>query len=275
MNGAQMNNVVLYCKSYRPDFPHLLKLCESVAAYNRDNLPFYISVPSRDIATLFDIIPEALLTNVYVISDDSIMDGPLPDNWLSQQLVKSSFWKVGVCENYFMLDSDTYFIRDFTVSDFMYDEDTPYTTCHEQKDLFSWSVWNSDQLGFDPRKSFIDDKLKIMNVFGRTGKCYDFGPGPIMWSVKVWQTLDETLKLNGMTFADALNICPSEFTWYGETIMSTQVIRLMPVEPVFKSFHYYQQYMDYKAMGITEEHLSQNYMGIGMQSSFPVKTIEY
>ncbi len=35
--------------------------------------------------------------------------------WESQQIVKSSFWKLNVCENYLMIDSDSYFIKDFGV----------------------------------------------------------------------------------------------------------------------------------------------------------------
>ena len=264
-----MNKFILYCKSYRNDFDRLVKLNESINKHNVDNIPFFVSVPDGDLVEANRILPD-----VTIVSDKDIV-GEVPSNWFTQQLVKASAWKLLECDNYLCLDSDSYFIRDFGVSDFIYDDDTPYTVCHEQKDLWDWSVDKHAMLTFDPKKSFVEDRLKVMGVFNRSGRIYDFGPSPIIWSSTVWKTLDDILENNDMTFLDALQMCPSEFTWYGETLLSTQCIRLMPCEPLFKVFHFQQQYIDYKHLNITEEHLAQNYIGIVLQSSFPAKTMEY
>jgi len=108
-----------------------------------------------------------------------------------------------------------------------------------------------------------------MNVFGRKGKYYDFGPVPTIWSSKVWKDLDEKyLKPNNLIFDNLIEHSPSEFSWYGESLLHFKSIPIYPVEPIFKVFHYPQQLQEYYFNNITEKHISQNYMGIIMQSNF-------
>jgi hypothetical protein len=73
---------------------------------------------------------------------------------------------------------------------------------------------------------------------------------------------------NKFTWMDLMKISASEFTWYGEALLYSKVIDLIPIEPPFKFFHYYQQYLESKSMGITEWHIAQNYMGITLQSNW-------
>jgi hypothetical protein len=262
-----MEKLVLYCKSYSKDFARLVNLVSSVEEYNKDNIRFYVSVPKEDVSEFKQI------EGITVICDDEIYQSNKP-GWVQQQLVKSNFWKLGLAENYVCLDSDAYFIRPFGISDFMFDDETPYTVIHEQKELFTWTVTKTKVLGFDPKDSFIADRNKIMTLFGREGRVYDFGPSPIIWSSKVWSDLEEKyIKPNNLTFEQLLEYSHSEFSWYGEALLQFKSIPLYPVEPLFKVFHYQQQYLEYKHLGITEEMIAQNYMGIIMQSNYnaPVK----
>lgn len=262
-----MDKLVLYCKSYHKDFARLVNLVSSVEDYNKDNIRFYVSVPKEDVSEFKQI------EGITVICDDEIYQSN-KSGWMQQQVVKSSFWKLGLAENYVCLDSDAYFIRPFGISDFMFDDETPYTVIHEQKELFTWTVTKTKQLGFDPKDSFIADRNKIMTLFGREGRVYDFGPSPIIWSSKVWSDLEEKyIKPNNLTFEQLLEYSHSEFSWYGEALLQFKSIPLYPVEPLFKVFHYQQQYLEYKHLGITEEMIAQNYMGIIMQSNYnaPVK----
>ena len=260
-----MEKLVLYTKSYSGDIERLKVSIESIKKFNKDSIPYYVSVPSNEIE-LFKNNIDHLYVNL--ISDEDIY--PIStQNWNTQQIVKSNFWKLGLCENYVMLDSDSYFIKDFYFSDFMYDESTPYTVIHEQKDLFEWTAKNHPILGFDPFKSFSDQRKEIMEILGRTGKIYDFGPGPIIWSSKVWKSLEENYLIpNELKFKDLIQSIPSEFTWYGEYLLVSKEIDIIPVEPLFKFFHFAQQYVDYKNQGYLEEHFKQNYFGIVMQSNW-------
>ncbi len=258
-----MENIVLFCKSYYKDFDRVVNLVESINKYNTDNIPFYVSVPEKDIPLFSQI------KNLNLIEDEKIYSSS-KTGWVQQQIIKANFWKLNLSKNYLCLDSDSYFIRPFSKSDLLVDDDTPYTVMHEQKELFSWTVNKKQILGFDPKESFIKDRDKIMNeVFERKGKYYDFGPSPVIWSSKVWNDLEEKyLKPNGVNFEHAIQYSSSEFSWYGESLLQFKSINLYPVEPLFKVFHYPQQYTEYKQQGITEEMIAQNYMGIVMQSNY-------
>jgi hypothetical protein len=265
-----MHKIVLYTKTYRRDLERVKLLSESIKTHNKDNIPFYISFPKED-AELF----KNNVDNEYVkfVFDEDIIDIPF-QNWHTQQIVKSSFWKLGLCENYVMIDSDSYFIRDFYLTDFMYNESTPYTVIHEQKDLFEWSSKYDTYLGFDPKNGFIEDRKKVMQVFNREGRYYDFGPSPTIWSSKVWENLEITLKNNNKTFANLINIVPSEFSWYGEFLLTNKTIDIIPIGPLFKVFHYKLQYDYYKQLEYTEDNFSKNYLGIVIQSNFS-NTLKY
>ena len=256
-----MDNIVLYCKSYAPDVNRVKNLLESINKYNKDNIPFYISVPSSDLK-LFQSI---LGNNVNIIEDESIHTNT--QGWVGQQIVKSQFWKLNLCKNYLCLDSDTYFIKNFYKSDFLYEDSTPYTICHEDKELMEWALRSN--LGFDIQKSFQEDRDKVMNLFNRKGTYYDFGPSPVIWNCKVWESLFENyMKPNNISYEQLIQFSPSEFTWYGEWILISKIIPIYPKQPLCKVFHYSQQFQEAKLKGYTEEDFSKNYLGIIMQSNW-------
>jgi hypothetical protein len=262
-----MQSINIYCKSYWKDLDRATVLANSVAANNKDAIPFYISVPKDDLSLFKSKIGERAI----IVSDEEIYSHRLQESWVSQQIVKSNFWKLGTCQNYCMIDSDSYFIRPFYVNDFIVEgtDDAPYTVMHEQKDLFSWTSNKSQLLGFDPMEAFRECRKQVMDVFDRKGRYYDFGPGPIIWSSKVWRSLEEKYTYpNGLKFSDLIKLVQSEFSWYGEWLLTDKTIPIYPIEPMFKFFHYPQQYVDAKNQGYTEQNWSQVYMGITMQSNW-------
>lgn len=260
-----MEKIVLYTKSYSKDLDRLAVSLESIKKHNVDNIPYYVSVPKYEL----DLFKNSLGTDyVNFVADEDIYFVE-SQNWKTQQIVKSNFWKLGFCENYLMMDSDSYFIKDFRRSDFIHDSGIPYTVMHEQKDLFEWSFKNKGSLGFDPYEGFCRERKAIMEVFGRVGKVYDFGPGPIIWNTQVWKSLEENYLLpNNLKFSNLIEFMPSEFSWYGEYFLISKAISLYPIEPLFKFFHFSQQYSDYKKQGYVEEDFTQQYFGIVMQSNW-------
>jgi hypothetical protein len=267
-----MHKIVLYCKTYWKDLDRVKRLIESIKKYNKDNIPIYISFPKEQEKIFKDSIDTDY---VNIVFDEDIVTFDLPyetinqAGWHLQQVVKSSFWKLDLCENYVCLDSDSYFIRDFYVSDFMYNDTTPYTVMHEQKELFEFTSRYHELIGHDPQIGFGDDRKKIMKMFQREGRLYDFGPSPTIWSSKVWKLLDETqLKPQGWDIFQLIKTVPSEFTWYGEFLLKSLPMVIVPVQPLFKVFHFKPQYDFYKQQKYTEEMFSKNYMGIVLQSNF-------
>lgn len=265
-----MEKIVLYCKSYRNDIERISNLVESINIHNVDKIPFYISIPGSDV----ELFTNRNFPNTTIISDEQINGDPnLYNRGIDPRVLAFStrlnIWMAGLAENYFCLDSDAYFIRPFKVKDFMFDEETPYTVMHEQKELFSWTVTKIKELGFDPKGGFANDRNLIMSIFGRQGRLYDFGPNPVIFSSKVLECLNKQyLVPNNLTTEDLIKVSNDEYTWYGEALLVFEPIKIRPTEPLFKVFHYPQQYVEYKQQNITEEMITQNYMGIIMQSNF-------
>lgn len=266
------NKIVLYCKSFAGDVKRCVILFESIKKHNKDKIPFYISVPVEDIHLFQDML--GLSSDYILISDKDIIRENFAQSWKNQQIVKMMFWKTGLTENYVVLDSDSYFIKDFYMKDFLVnyktplDDAIPYTVMHEQKDLFSWTSKHVKELGFDPKKSFAECRQPIMDLFDRKGRLYDFGPSPVIWSSKVWESMEEEyIKPNNLTFQGLIDTISSEFSWYGEWLLVKKSIELWPIEPVFKVMAYLLQYQQYKTLGYDENHWSSNYLGIVMQSS--------
>jgi hypothetical protein len=266
---AKISKLSIYCKSYGNDVLLAKNLLDSINKFNVDKIPFYISVPEKDI----ELFKTKLGTEGYTLLKDEDIDSE-NTGWKGQQIVKSQFWKLELCENYLCIDSDCFFIRPFYLSDFMYDENTPYTICHEYKSFFEFVqkhpfISSKEPMNFDPMDSFVKERLHIMSLFGRTGVVYDFGPGPTIWSCKVWKSLFENyIKYNNITFADLIQINGSEFTWYGEWLLYSEEIKLIPRGPLFKNYHYPYQYEYDKNHGYTLDKLSKLYLGVGIQSIY-------
>ena len=260
------HEIVIFCASFSRDIHRAKILFDSILKYNVDNIPVYLTVPSEDVKLFQNTLG---ISGYTLLTDEQILGEKQAQSWTGQQIIKLNFWKLGLCHNYISIDSDGYFIKPFRIKDFIVNTEThtPYTVMHEQKDLFSWTIKNTQILGFDPQPSFAEHIIPAQELFGRVGgRLYDFGPLPI-YSCLVWKALDENyLEPNNLKIKDLLNKI-NEFDWYGETLLAFRPIELWPIEPVFKMFHYMKQYEEYKKTGYTEEHWSRNYFGIVMQSS--------
>lgn len=257
-----MDNLVFLIKSHSPHLNYTKQLVETTAQHNKDNIPVYLSIPKSQEKLFKDNIDTNLCN---IIFDEDIIKGDVNQNWFTQQLVKIKFSETGLCNNYLWIDGDSYFVRDFYISDFMFDKDTPYTTIHENKDLFQWMATKGDLLD-NVWKSYIEDRDKVKTLFNREGKYYDW-TCPNLWSVKVFDHMKENyLKPNNLTYEQLLSYVPGELIWYGEYLLATQAIRLVPCESWFKPFHYLQQLIDYKNEGHTEETIAKNFLGIVMPS---------
>lgn len=259
-----MENLVFLVKSYRNHIYWTKQLMDTIKIYNKDNIKVYLSIPKSDIQLFHDNVDTSICE---IIFDEDIVKGTVHQNWYTQQLVKMKFSEMGLCKNYFWIDGDSYFIRDFYISDFMFNDEVPYTTIHENKDLFSWMAQTNQNLLDSVLLAYKGDRDKVRNVFGRKGKYYDW-TCPNLWSVKVFDHMQENyLKPNNLTFNQLLEYVPGELIWYGEYLLASQAIRIVPCEPWFKPFHYLEQMLDCKAQGNTEKTLAQNYLGIVMPSN--------
>lgn len=273
-----MNDIVLYCKSFHRDVLRAARLAESIRRHNSENLLFYLSCPSSDLDLFKNTIGNegvVLLADEEIINTNAVLDkavfNSLPGG-ISQQVVKSEFWRLGVCENYLCLDSDSYFIRNFRKSDFMTPTGVPYTVMNESLEL---RLFGSLHRHAKIARNIDADCETIMRIFGRSGRHYDFGPLPVVWSRRVWIDLDEKfLKPQGMNFIDAMMLFPSEMRWYGEALLKYKSIELWPVETLFRCYHYEDQFIGAQKSGETDDALSKVYLGVCSQSNWD-KELEY
>jgi hypothetical protein len=267
-----VKDIVLYCKSYNRDVLRAKRLVESVEKYNSEKLEFYLSVPQEDQKLFLNLIGS---DRCKWISDEEIVTANPRVNLertynvpggISQQVVKSEFWRLGVSDNYLCLDSDAQFIREFSLSDFIAQDSTPYTVCHQSKELMQMAEnLNRHKIVED----YIAESVRAKTIFNRVGPNYDFGPPPMNWSAKVWEDLDEKyLEPKGWTLWDAVEFIPAEIRWYGEALLKYKSIPLYPIEPMFRLYHYDWQYFALKKQGETFEKLKEQFLGVVYQSNW-------
>jgi len=267
-----MKDIVLYCKTYNRDLLRAKRLSESIHRFNTKNLSFYLSCPNADLQLFKNTIGNEGVTYLpdeeIIAANNSIIQKDLDalPGGLSQQIVKSEFWRLEICKNYLCLDSDSYFIRDFSQDDFLAPGGHPYTVMNESLELRLFGLLHKHTKIERNR----DAECKaIMDIFGRTGRQYDFGPLPVVWNRRVWSDLaDKHLKPRNMTFLDAIKLFPSEMRWYGEALLAFKSVELWPVETLFRCYHYEAQFQDAKKSSENNDVLSQIYPGVCSQSNW-------
>lgn len=267
-----MKDIVLYCKSYRKDFLRLKRLLQSVSAFNVDQIPFYISTPNADRELLIELIGGE---GYQWVADESIIQANLnlkkgieenKSGSLTQQIIKSEFWRLGLCENYVCLDSDCIFIKDFFKADFLAPDGNPYTVIYQNKEYFQFAI----DRGFSKAPlQLIAEGNKVKQLFGRQGPNYYCPCPPFIWSTKVWKSLEQSyLKPKEMTFWDLCTPDHPETLLYLEALLNFQAIPLHPIEQLFRVYYYDWHYFLLRRIGETPAKLKEHYLGVIYQSSW-------
>ncbi|GHV04407.1 hypothetical protein FACS189485_09730 [Spirochaetia bacterium] len=125
-----MHNIVIFCKTYSGDIERLVILKKSIDRFNVEKIPFYISCPQKDRLLLETrTVTGKEEYELRFVTDEQILslDTDYEQSWYTQQIIKLSFYKLNICNFYINIDSDAYFIKDFFISDFMFNETVPYT----------------------------------------------------------------------------------------------------------------------------------------------------
>jgi hypothetical protein len=253
----------------------LKRLLSSIEEFNQGNLPFYISTPQHERALLEEVIGKV---GYQWVSDQSIVAANPRANMaqyeampgsLSQQIVKSEFWRLGLAENYLCLDSDCLFIRPFTAADFLSVDGTPYTVLHQNKELFQIATNRGHHKVERDLRAEAD---RVQSLFERVGPRYYCAPAPFIWSARVWESLDRNLlEPSGKTLWDFISPQHPETLIYGEALMKFKAIPLLAIEPLFRAYHYDWEYYLFRRLGETTEKLKQNFMGVLYQSTWEVE----
>ena len=267
-----MKLLALYCKSYSTDLKRVVRLAHSIRQFNTENIPFHVSVPQADLALFreqLNGLGVELLADEVIIKASPRIDAEqvrrMPGS-VSQQVVKSEFWRLGLSTAYLCLDSDAIFIRPFYIADFITPYGTPYTMMDEAHELLEDSLRHKKDRVL---QDFVKEAGKVQDLFQRVGRRYSFGPFPLVWHRAVWESLDvQYLQPRDMSFADAIAQVPIESRWYGEAMLAYQAVPLLPCQPLFKVYHYaWQRDKDIRA-NIGPDQLARLYSGVIYQSAW-------
>jgi len=268
----------LFCKSYGKELHRAKRLADSVDIYNTDNIKFYVSVPQEDIEVFRKLLKNNkcfLLTDEEIIAETCEVFGQIPGYFsrhLLQQLIKLEFWRMEKSENYAWVDSDSYFIKEFKISDFMYDDKTPYTIMREFDLSAIQNSWNNIPKKLKERR--INDRVehikKFKTVFGEGFNDYVFGDStPIIWSSNVLKDLYENYLIpEKKTIFRLLSDFPCETYLYGYYLIHSNCIPVYPKQHMFKAFDYLDEFIVSEMMGGNECSIAKEYFGICIQSNW-------
>ena len=264
-----MESIVIFCKSYLPDLSRTKNLIQSIELHNIDHIPIYVSVPSSDYLIFRDNFSKS---DVILFCDEDITNQLIKEpinefkiGYINQQIVKLSFWKKNLCENYFCVDSDCMFIRDFRRSDFIADpiNNIPYTILVQDKDLWVEPNYRSYYEARLEKLDIIKEKIGLIDT--RNCTCH----GNTILSRKVLESFEKKfLKFNGLSFPDILKEASYEFSWYNTWLLKDKTIEIIQIEPIFKVFHILDHYSEYVRKNITIMDISKAYLGICMNSNW-------
>lgn len=268
------NKLALYCKTYKNDFSRLAKLIGSLEDHNKDGIPVYISCPQSEIPLLKK---EVLDFECIIFADEEIF---IPKyqaaGWENQMLVKLHAFDKIPAHNILLLDSDVFFIDDFYESDFIAYDSIPYTIMHENIQVAEYETFLK---GGDYKKTGYAKAVKAYrDLFGgKSNRIYDYGPNPHLWNRKVLEHFkSEYLDKYGLTMEDfcfqmkkQYGIHFRETLTYGEYLLATRVIDIVPCGPLFKCYHWKEMYdFELKNDMVDMNRIKQNYLGVVLQSNW-------
>jgi hypothetical protein len=262
-------------KSYSADAAYAQRLIASFHRFNDDGIHLFVVVPESDVPLFTSILNTrdagTPTLNTTLLSENELghylVDEPvhgLRPGYINQEIIKLAFWELGLADNYFLIDSDAEFIRPFTVSDFMFDESTPYSVLVEDHELqvepnYYQQYWISREASIHHIQELVGlDTRVVLTCHGHT-----VFSSPVLRSF-----VNDFLRPRGWTYRDALAESPYEFSWYNMWLQKSRVIDIHPREPWIKVFHNEEQHLEYVMRGITIADIARGYLGIVMNSSY-------
>jgi len=263
-----MAKFAYFLKSHAPDKALAHRLIATFQKFHTGDATLFISVPKVD----YGIFRSFQQANVQLLIDEDISadlariasKNGISPGYLNQQIIKLSFWKTGLAQNYLCLDSDGVFIRSFDEQDFMADTETPYTVLTEDKELeadptYFRKYWKARSESMERIKSFLDfHPRKTLTTHGFT-----------VLNARVLESMEKSvLEPRQLTYMDLLEISPYEFSWYNFFLQKTRTIDIEPCEPFFKVFHVKKHYLEALNRRQSEKDFARGYVGIVINSNW-------
>lgn len=262
-----MQPFAMLLKSYIGDVEYAQRLIQSFDRFNVDDIELFVVVPESDMPHFEGILG----TNGTLVSE-SRLSHHLVDHevhgiragYINQEIIKLSFWELELAENYFCIDSDAEFIRDFRVADFMFDAHTPYSVLVQDLELAV------DPEYYDQYWKSRDHEIAIIaETVGVDSRVMLTCHGHTVFSNRVLKSfVNDFLVPRCWTYVDALELSPYEFTWYNMWLQKSKVIDIHPREPWIKVFHSESQHLEYLMRNVSVSDISRGYLGVVVNSNY-------
>ena len=261
-----MSDFGILLKSYGPDLPYAERFMASYERYATEPIPVFAVVPDEDVAAFTammagrgEVLPESLWAH-HLVTERIHGNSP---GYINQEIIKLTFFEQGLVTNYLCADSEAVFLRPFSTSDFMADESTPFTFATEDSELTVDPEYEA-MYGTN-RRAFLLRLREFLNLPPEPMlTCHNMA----VFSLEVLESLRRFLVQQGMTYADALEISPYEFSWYNFWLERDETIPRILREPIFHMVHMEHQHLEFALKGITEADLSRGYVGVVVNSGF-------
>jgi Family of unknown function (DUF6492) len=262
-----MATFALLLKSYSGDFAYAQRLVASFERHNAEGLTLYVVVPEGDLAQFttlagpnIELLSEALLGQYLT---DVPVHGMRP-GYINQEIIKLAFWELGLAENYFCVDSDAEFIRDFGFADFMANETDPYTVLVEDRELlveprYYEQYWRTRE----------NEIRHIQELVGLDTRVIRTCHGHQVFSAAVLRSFKSNfLEPRGWSYVDALAESPYEFSWYNIWLQKDHTIEIHAREPLVKVFHHEGHHLEYILRGVTQADIARGYLAVVVNSNY-------
>jgi hypothetical protein len=262
-----MKDIALFVKSYRPDLALVHRLLNSISRHNRDRIGVFISVPVDDVVGFQNL--SRRFTDVSVLADDHFRIPQVDQKiwgfapgYITQQLVKLSAQRLSEARNYLILDSDTYFIRDFEAKDFIAPDGTGLTVLAEDKDLVADPAYAPFAERRAMKIDLIADRLGVPTLSRTT--CHN----NTVFQDSVLHDFHDWCRSEGLSLLDLMTIAPVEFTWYNFFLVKHCPERLVRIEPFIRMMHTRSEYRRLVAAGFSHESFRRSYLGVCLNSGW-------
>jgi hypothetical protein len=259
-------SIGLMLVTYSEDIIPARKFVDSFNKFNRSGLKLYIVISSEDSEEFLKFTNE----NVEIVFSEDIPTkfaeesfNGITKGYLNQEIVKLSFHRLNLLDNYLCCDSDGEFIRDFYESDFMATSSLPLTVCVQDKELMSdpsyEQTWRSREIQI----------RKIYDFYGLSQPqfietCHGF---QVLSSRTLRLLESEILKPSKIDFIDLIKLVPYEFSWY--TIYHSKVEKeIFKSEPFFKTYHNESQLIADLVSGKGPSSIGRGYLGVVVNGNF-------
>ena len=254
-------------KSYRNDLDLAARLFATLDRFNVDDIPTWVVVPDDDVADFQELCADPLFVLPESVLQQHLVSEPIAGirpGYINQEIVKLAFWELGLASNYLPVDSDAVFLRDFTMSDFMFSSEIPYTVLLEDRDLLTdpeyyqthWQGRERVLRAIQAEVGLSDDRL--LTCHG-----HQVLSGTVLRSLR-----DDFLVPRGWDYAEMLRHGPYEFSWYNFWLQKSKAVPIELREPYFKVIHSEHQHLEMVIRGITTTDIARGYLGVIINSNF-------